>query len=54
MTIERTDQSTGEKTYLSLEAATAEIKTYGIDFFDRYFNHNGIWLTDKAKYERTE
>jgi hypothetical protein len=27
--------------------AVAEIKTYGLDFFEQYFQKDGIWLTYK-------
>jgi hypothetical protein len=47
MNIEREDYKTKEKTIVPLDVAVAEIKTYGVDFFEQYFQKDGIWLTYK-------
>ena len=47
MNIEREDYQTKEKTIVSLDIAIAEIKTYGIDFLEQYFQKGGTWVTYK-------
>jgi hypothetical protein len=47
MNIEREDYKTKEKTIVPLDVAVAEIETYGIDFFEQYFQKGSIWVTFK-------